>query len=216
MKAAESRLADAFIKVPSETVWMWSLLQGHPAAWPDQRSCTLWFSGWGEDPGEESWSLGFYLKHRGEHTQGRDTWQRHLSSQEALSVDPLEVLWGIKRKGGNIKGEVRHFYNIGRRGQAGQLIRHQCLYDIIQNTWVWPGSRTSHDCYTGADREKESFIAMLKYLDLISKKEGMSLDHILIGHKKNDFMIIQSNRSANAPDSFNLFKTPSATLTSPT
>lgn len=112
MKGAESRLVDAFIKLPSETVWMWSLLQGHPAAWPDQRSCTLWFWGSGEDPGEESWSLGFYLKHRGEHTQGHDTWQLHLSSQEVLSVDPLEVLWGRKREGGNIKGKVIYLYNL--------------------------------------------------------------------------------------------------------
>lgn len=60
-----------YILLPWETVWMWSLLPGRPEVWPDRRSCTLWSSSWGEGPGAGSWSLGFYLKHRGGHTLDR-------------------------------------------------------------------------------------------------------------------------------------------------
>lgn len=51
-----------------------------------------------------------------------------------------------------------------RREQARLLIRYECLYDTLQYTGAWPGSRTCHDCCTERGREANSVISKLNFM----------------------------------------------------
>lgn len=80
---------------PAETAWSvgtaWRRSQrGHPGEWLLQRCCKPWSSGWGAGPGLESWSLGFYQRHRARHTQGPCTW---LQQKWGLVALPGGLQW---------------------------------------------------------------------------------------------------------------------------